>query len=130
MKSKLFSNSLFCALTILVATASAHNPLTKGQAQPMPSTANKVEAGDCRIPVSQIDLNINNVRARILNAGDMWWDFSNARYEVPKGDGTGTPINAIFAGAIWVSGIQDGNLKIEYSEGRNKSRIMIEKNRN
>lgn len=35
----------------------------------------KTESGDCRIPVSQTDLDINNVRCRLLAAGDLWWDF-------------------------------------------------------
>ncbi len=113
MKRSTKQISLAAILLFSAITSNARNLYTNGQ-QPIQSsaTSNKVEAGDCRIPVSQIDLNINNVRARILNAGDMWWDFSNAKYEVPKGDGK-LPINAIFAGAIWISGLDaGGNLKI------------------
>ena len=33
---------------------------------------------------AQTDLNINNVRARLLNGGDMWWDFSDCRYGGPN----------------------------------------------
>ncbi len=39
----------------------------------------------------------------MLNGGDMWWDFSNSRYEVPAGSGK-TPL---FAGAIWMGGLND-----------------------
>ena len=36
-------------------------------------------------PASQSqDLDINNVRTKILNGGDMWWDLNNPKYEVPK----------------------------------------------
>ncbi len=77
------------------------------------TTAYKTESGDCRIPVSQADLDINNVRCRLLAAGDLWWDFDKAKYEVPKGDGTSVGIHAIFAGAIWLSAKDaGGNLKL------------------
>ena len=36
-------------------------------------------AFDCEPASQQADLDINNVRTRILNGGDMWWDLSNAR---------------------------------------------------
>ena len=49
-------------------------------------------------PQAQSDLNINNVRARILGGGDMWWDLNDARYEVPKGGGK----HSMFAGALWL----------------------------
>ncbi|MFT7592131.1 MAG: hypothetical protein ACI9UJ_002060 [bacterium] len=46
------------------------------------STANRHMkfAADCDPASAQADLDINNVRTRILNGGDMWWDLSNARY--------------------------------------------------
>src|ERR1043165_336220 len=72
----------------------------------------KTEAGDCVTPTAQFDLDINNVRARLLTGGDAWWKLSEARYEVPKGDGTGVTVNALFAGAIWITGYDfGGNLK-------------------
>lgn len=57
--------------------------------------------GNCYPAIAQVDLDINNVRARILNAGDMWWNLSQAQYEVPKGSG----IKAVFAGSIWMGGL-------------------------
>ena len=40
-------------------------------------------------------------------------DFDKAKYEVPKGDGTSVGVHAIFAGAIWISGLDAaGNLKL------------------
>ncbi len=69
----------------------------------------KNEAGDCTSPLAQYDMDINNVRARLLTGGDMWWNLSEAGYEVPKGDGTGARLTALFAGAIWMTGIDAGN---------------------
>ena len=63
-----------------------------------------------------MDLDINNVRCRLLGAGDFWWDLQNdAKYEIPKVDpSTGTiPVSSSFAGALWVGGIDaGGQLKI------------------
>ena len=58
---------------------------------------------------------INNVRARLLTGGDVWWDGNNGRYIVPKVEpGTGVPErSSIFAGAVWLGGIDPGvNLKL------------------
>ncbi len=64
-----------------------------------------VRAAACEQPTSQVDLNINNVRARLLNGGDKWWDLvGNAQYEVPKGSDR----HAMFAGAIWIGGFDAG----------------------
>jgi len=67
-------------------------------------------AFDCEPASQQADLDINNVRTRILNGGDMWWDLSNARYEIPKvEDLNDVRKNSMFAGAIWVGGQDAGN---------------------
>ncbi|MCE2773430.1 MAG: PKD domain-containing protein [Bacteroidetes bacterium] len=58
----------------------------------------------CRAPYSKVDLDINNVRAKMMNAGDMWWDLSNAKYEIPKGSGK----NSVFSGGVWMGGVDDG----------------------
>ena len=55
----------------------------------------------CYTGSAMMDLSINNVRARILTAGDMWWDLSNPQYEVPKGSGN----HSLFAGSLWLGGI-------------------------
>ena len=72
-------------------------------------------ANDCNDATAQIDLDINNVRARLLGAGDFWWDLNNARYVVPKVDpSTGeVEVSSLFAGALWLGGIDaGGQLKI------------------
>jgi len=71
---------------------------------------------DCAEGISQIDLDINNVRARLLIGGDLWWDNErNGRYIVPKIDpASGQPeVSSIFAGAVWLGGYDTGgNLKL------------------
>ena len=49
-------------------------------------SANKTGVADCEPATSQFDLDVNNIRAKILNGGDFWWNLSDARYEVPKVD--------------------------------------------
>jgi hypothetical protein len=69
------------------------------------------QTADCTPSSSKTDLNINNVRATILGGGDMWWDLNNPQYQVGKGSSGNSP-NALFAGALWFSGIdQASNLR-------------------
>jgi hypothetical protein len=72
-------------------------------------------ANDCNDATAQVDLDINNVRARLLGAGDFWWDLNDAVYVVPKVDpATGeVEVSSMFAGALWLGGIDaGGQLKI------------------
>lgn len=70
---------------------------------------------DCLFSTKQVDISVNNVRARIMNGGDMWWDLENGRYIVPKVEpGTGQlEVSSLFASSVWLGGISvDGNLKV------------------
>lgn len=69
---------------------------------------------DCDPATQSADLDINNVRTKILNGGDMWWDLSSARYEVPKiEDLNSVRKHSLFAGAIWIGGEDvGGNLRL------------------
>ena len=70
-------------------------------------------AADCEPASASADLDINNVRTKILNGGDMWWDLSSARYEIPKlNDANAVRKNSLFAGAIWIGGEDEGVLKL------------------
>lgn len=72
-------------------------------------SAMKTLADGCVAATSSADLNINNVRTRILGSGDMWWDLDDAKYEVPKDGGT----HSMFAGALWLGGLDEaGQLKL------------------
>lgn len=103
--------TLYSACMLLGVWANAkENPKTSNLNNPQASY--KDEAGNCQGGSSKFDIQINNVRARLLTGGDLWWDLSSSpKYEVPKGDGT-HPLCSIFAGAIWISGLDaGGNLK-------------------
>jgi hypothetical protein len=61
-------------------------------------------AADCTPSQAKTDLNINNVRTTIMGAADMWWNLSDARYEIPKNSNK----HSMFAGALWIAGIDAG----------------------
>lgn len=60
------------------------------------------------IPQSCNTLDVNEVRASLMNRGDMFWSvfgsINGARYEVPKNSGR----HSTFANALWVGGIDNG----------------------
>jgi hypothetical protein len=58
-----------------------------------------------------IDMDINNVRARVMTGGDMWWNIGEqvAEYEIPKGSGKSSQ----FAASCWIGGYDaQGQLKV------------------
>lgn len=75
----------------------------------------------CANSTSQIDQEINNVRARLLGGGDCWWDFDNGRYIVPKVDpGSGQQeVSSLYAGSVWLGGFDpNGVLKLACQDYR------------
>jgi len=90
--------------------ASAKENIGGAGIAPNNSQAKSIMSG-CVNATAQSDLDINNVRAKILNGGDMWWDLfgnSEARYAVPK-----PPLGQIgpssqFASSIWIGGYDAG----------------------
>lgn len=105
---------LICLVLIVVAaTSSSYARENVGMGKR--ASFYKTQASGCTPATAQIDLDINNVRATLLNGGDMWWNLSAARYEVPKIDppGSAVSVSSIFAGAIWLGGIDaGGQLKV------------------
>ena len=79
---------------------------------------NRIEhRNNCDPAVAQIDQAINNVRARLLTGGDVWWDGSDGRYVVPKVPAGQPEVSSIFAGGVWLGGIDPaGNLKLAAQE--------------
>ena len=96
-----FNNKIFITFLTVFLTSSL---MTAKENVPNPNmsnvTYNKVAAG-CSPASSQTDLDVNNVRATILGGGDMWWNLSDAQYEIPKGGG----LNSLFAGSLWIGGV-------------------------
>jgi len=104
----------FVSAVLLVAlgignSASARENL--GARRPA-GTQLKTTAAGCQPAQQAIDLDINNVRARLMTGGDMWWNQSaqsNAAYEIPKGSGR----HSQFAASCWIGGYdQQGQLKV------------------
>ncbi len=78
-----------------------------------PETNNTELRNSCTASTSQVDLSINNVRARLLGGGDMWWDLSNGKYIIPNVAPGEPEVSSVFASALWVGGIDAaGNLKM------------------
>lgn len=80
---------------------------------------------DCLASTKQVDISINNVRARLMNGGDMWWDLEDGRYIVPKVElGSGKlEVSSLFAGSVWLGGVSvDGNLKVAAVTYRSQGR--------
>ncbi len=68
---------------------------------------------DCALARASVEQDINNVRARLLVGGDIWWDGSGqGRYIVPKVT-VGEEVSSIFAASVWIGGFDpNGNLKM------------------
>ncbi len=76
-------------------------------------TVNNELQNDCTASISQVNLDINNVRARLLGGGDMWWDLSDGKYIIPAVAPGEPEVSSVFAGALWIGGLDaGGNLKL------------------
>jgi hypothetical protein len=102
---------LMICLLLGITTANARQYMGAGSGPKPKSTTMKVAAG-CDPPRSQIDMDINNVRTKLFNGGDMWWDLfgnGNAYYEIPKVKNAGDrSVHSSFASALWFGGVDDG----------------------
>lgn len=100
-----FALTLLAVAGMVVNAGARPNINAGGQKTQLRTTAG------CRPAEGAVDLDINNVRARLMTGGDMWWDngTSEARYEVPKGQRK----NSLFAGSVWIGGFDaQGQLKV------------------
>ena len=99
----------FLALGLIIAK-SGYADINKGVSGKRLQSPTAVADEGCAPATAQTDLDINNVRAKILNGGDMWWDLvSNARYEVP----INSKKHSLFASSLWIGGIDaGGQLKV------------------
>ena len=110
-----------CFLTLVLLTITT---LVWGKYPPWYEEAREVDPSevkfgyraDCAPSTSQMDMAINNVRARLLGGGDVWYDLNQTgQYIVPKVEpASGLPeVSSIFAGAVWLGGYDPvGNLKL------------------
>ncbi|KXK37810.1 MAG: hypothetical protein J5I52_11905 [Saprospiraceae bacterium] len=64
----------------------------------------------CVRPTKQIELDVNNVRARIISGGTVW---EAAEYIVPKPQPGGLPVSALYSGGVWIGGVDRArNIKL------------------
>ncbi len=103
MKTNNFLTLVLCLL-LSVGSVFARENVNKKSSKERKATQKALAEG-CAPATSNADLNINNVRTRILGSGDMWWDLNDAKYEVPKGSDK----HSMFAGALWLGGIDEAN---------------------
>ncbi|MYF39908.1 MAG: T9SS type A sorting domain-containing protein [Rhodothermaceae bacterium] len=68
----------------------------------------RAQVGTCTSPLGESYLDINNVRARILNNGNLFWRGGPNVYNVPKGGRA----QAMFNAGIWIGGFVDGQLRV------------------
>ncbi|GLR18142.1 hypothetical protein [Portibacter lacus] len=118
--------SLFALLVLGFASAvQAHiNPKLHKLKKELTNNSQVSFREDCVPATEQVDMAINNVRARLTTGGDVWWNLSEGRYVVPKvpiGSGL-DEVSAIFAGAVWLGGYDpSGNLKMAAATYRSSS---------
>lgn len=108
IKSILRSLKVLALLAIAHSNVSAHvNPnQTNRPDRPRQQVINL--RSNCNNATAQTDMDINNVRARLTNGGDVWWDGADGRYVVPKAPPGVPEISSIFAGAVWLGGVSPG----------------------
>ncbi len=103
-----------------------HNSPNQGQGQQNQTSGQVHFREECNTAQGQIDqgvdryatnltgvyTKVNNVRARLTQGGDVWWDRQDGKYIVPHPDPGGKEIASLFAGGVWLGGVDPaGNLK-------------------
>lgn len=116
---KIYFNKNILLTLLLIATTYAAQAreivgMPLGGLQQQNSGAGKTTVANCNPTTAFLELNINNVRTRLLNGGDMWWNpvAGDAKYQVPKLPIGEKGIHSIFAGALWIGGI-DANQQLK-----------------
>jgi len=112
MKKNVF-RSMLATLCMFITSSSvlAYIPVDWNTKKATGSGLLKTTAG-CKNATASIDLDINNIRARLMTGGDMWYNIGTSQpgYEVPKG----SQRHSLFAGSCWIGGI-DGNGQLKVS---------------
>lgn len=107
-------NYFKCLLTAnFFIFSSAQAKENVGRSVATSQSQNKSIMSLCAPATASADLDINNVRAAILNGGDMWWDLANGKYLVPKPPPGQNGPTSLYAGSLWIGGIDaNGTLKV------------------
>ena len=115
MRAWILSISMFLLGAGTIVHAHVNPEVMKKPADGKPGRPAISYRNDCVLAKARVDQAINNVRARLRTGGDVWWDpgSGEGRYIVPK-VAPGIPeVSSIFAGAVWLGGVDPGgNLKV------------------
>lgn len=66
----------------------------------------------CEPPTAYTTIHANNIKAGLLNGGDLFWDFNDAQF-IPNPTPAGPNPATIFAAGLWLGGLDPGgNLKL------------------
>ena len=98
--------SIVALLGFTAQTGARENIVAPGHKSQLKTTVT-----GCQPAIAAIDLDINNVRARLMTGGDMWWNIGLevAAYEIPKSSGRSSQ----FAASCWIGGYdKQGQLKV------------------
>jgi len=110
---------LFFSILSILLTLNTYSEKYYGSAGKKHSKNIKSTAAGCLPGAGFKYLDLNNVRTRINTGGDMWWDFEDADYEIPKGSGK----MSMFSASLWIGGMDVNNqLKLaalRYRQGPN-----------
>jgi hypothetical protein len=96
------------AMIYMSESITARNP--EGESKRAVTSSKASWRADCTKAQKSIDMQVNNVRARLKIGGDLW---SRAQYIVPKPAPGKPAVSAIFSGGVWIGGVdQAGNTKL------------------
>jgi hypothetical protein len=105
---------------------------SKAQYKVLPEVPKKIKAkvnrAGCTQPTDVEFLDVNNVRALIMNGSDMWWDraLGTPSYEVPYNKSkNGNHSMALFAESLWIGGkdASSGVIKVAAQTYRQNSEL-------
>ena len=104
---RLLGPLFFLLLTLQV---DAYRPLDSDRNRQRDRNQTTSRSANCVDGRSEIDLAVNNVRARLRISGDIWWDGEDGKYIVPRVEpGSGElEVSSLFAGGVWLGGQQQG----------------------
>ncbi len=97
----------YSSIVVLTGCFSFHSVIAKNPDwEKKREVEHKTKAESCTPATGKMDLDINNVRCRILTGGDMWWDLQGkSLYEIPKGSGK----TSLFCASLWIAGVDVNN---------------------
>jgi hypothetical protein len=104
MKPKSIINLLAVAAFCVLFATSAFSRENTGASGNSNKGGLPTTFASCNPTTAQAELDINNIRTTVLVGGDMWWNLSDPKYEVPIGSGK----HSVFAGSLWIGGIDAG----------------------